>query len=68
MMVSLPVFLKVPMVAILVLLDLCSQARTIAASTVIKGPGTIDGAPACGPQQSGGWQLGDFVVSRGMTA
>src|ERR1700749_3466730 len=63
-----PVFLKVPMVAILVLLDFCSRARAIAASMAIKGPETIDGAPARGAQQSGGWQSADFVASRGMAA
>jgi len=43
-----PVFLKVPMVAMVVLLDLCFRARTIAASMVIEGPEAIDGAPRRG--------------------
>jgi hypothetical protein len=43
-----PVFLKVPMVAMSVLLDLKSRARTTAASMAIDRPETIDGAPLPG--------------------
>jgi hypothetical protein len=41
----LPVFLKVPMVAMSVLLDLKLRARTIAASMAIDEPEAIDAAP-----------------------
>src|SRR5690606_40796898 len=41
---SLPDFLKVPMVAMVVLLDHCFRARTIAASMAIGRPETIDDA------------------------
>jgi hypothetical protein len=40
-----PIFLKVPMVAMSFLLDLKSRARTIAASMAIGGPETLGGAP-----------------------
>jgi len=43
-----PVFLKVPMVAMSFLLDLKSRARTIAASMAIDGPETLGGAPQPG--------------------
>jgi len=49
-----------------VLLDLCFRARTIAASMVIEGPEATDDAPL-GPKQSGGRRGSDFLVSRGMT-
>ncbi|GIK82711.1 MAG: hypothetical protein BroJett024_38160 [Alphaproteobacteria bacterium] len=42
----LPDFLKVPMVAMSVLLDLRFRARTIAASMAIDWPEAIDDAPA----------------------
>ncbi|KAF0104031.1 MAG: hypothetical protein FD144_1960 [Rhodospirillaceae bacterium] len=29
-------------------------------------PEAIDAAPACGPEQSGGWRRDDFLASRGM--
>jgi hypothetical protein len=51
------------MVAIVVLLDLCFRARTIAASMVIDRPEAIDGAPEGARQQRS-----NFLVSRGMTA
>lgn len=35
---------------------------------VIDRPEAIDAAPARRPKRSGGWQPGDFVVSRGMPA
>jgi hypothetical protein len=38
----------VPMVAMVVLLDLCFRARTIAASMVIDRPTASDGAPRGG--------------------
>src|ERR1700678_3515321 len=43
-----------------------SEPATIAASMAIDEPDAIDAAPE-GPQQSGGWRTGGFVVSRGMT-
>jgi hypothetical protein len=42
------------MVAMVVLLDLCFRARTIAASMVIEGPEAIDGAPPKGLDSKGG--------------
>jgi len=49
-----------------VLLDPMFRARTIAASMAIEKPKAIDGAPCRGRSGSGGWQTGDFFVSRGM--
>ncbi|PWR19953.1 hypothetical protein DKG75_16025 [Zavarzinia compransoris] len=34
----------------------------------IDRPEAIDAAPARRPKRSGGWQPGNFLVSRGMTA
>jgi hypothetical protein len=42
------------MVAMMLLLDLCSRARTIAASMAIERPEAIDGAPLQGPDSKGG--------------
>jgi hypothetical protein len=57
-----PVFLKVPMVAI-VSLRFPFRARTIAASMAIGWPEAIDGAPRRGLTAKEG-----FLVSRGMAA
>ncbi|BAC47214.1 bll1949 [Bradyrhizobium diazoefficiens USDA 110] len=57
-----------PMVAMVVLLDLCFPSPHLAASMVIDRPEAIDGAPRRGRSVSGGWQPSDFLVSRGMTA
>jgi hypothetical protein len=62
------VLVKVPMFAMIVLLDLCFRAATIAVSMAIDRPGTIDAASACGPKRSGGCRAGDFLASRGMAA
>jgi len=51
-----------------VLLDLCFRAATIAVSMAIDRPETIDAASACGPKRSGGCQAGDFLALRGMAA
>jgi hypothetical protein len=51
------------MVAMVLLLDLCFRARTVAASMVIEGPEAIDGAP-----RRGSTAKEDFLVSGGMTA
>jgi hypothetical protein len=64
---SLPDFLKVPMVAMVVLLDpVCFRARTIAVSMVIDRPEAIAGAPVGRSEGKDGES--DFVVSRGMPA
>src|SRR3546814_8356151 len=63
-----PDFLKVPMVAMIVLPCTLFRARTIAASMAIDRPEAIDAAPARRPERSGEWQPGDFLVSRGMMA
>ncbi|MDA9464754.1 hypothetical protein XH87_09055 [Bradyrhizobium sp. CCBAU 53415] len=44
----LPVVLKVPMVAMVVLLDLCFPSPHLAASMMIDRPEAIDGAPRMG--------------------
>src|SRR5262245_15488184 len=62
---SLPDFLNEPMLAMGRLLAVSSPA-TIAASRAICRPEAIDAAPACGPEQSGGWRRDDFLASRGM--
>jgi hypothetical protein len=56
------------MFAMIVLLDLCFRAATIAVSMAIDRPETIDAASACGPKRSGGCRAGDFLASRGMAA
>ncbi|MFK4718945.1 hypothetical protein ABIE89_000045 [Bradyrhizobium niftali] len=60
----LPVFLKVPMVAIVVLLDLCMSSSHLAASMVIDRPEAIDSAPRRGltAKEQLSW------LARGMTA
>ena len=50
---SLPTFLKEPMLAMSLLLAVFEPATT-AASMAIDRPGTIDDAPARGPERSGG--------------
>ena len=47
----LSVSVKVPMFAMIVLLDLLVRAATIAVSMAIDRPGTIDAASACGPKR-----------------
>jgi hypothetical protein len=42
------------------------EPATTAASMAIGRPGTIDDAPVCGPERSGGCRRGDFLASRGM--
>src|SRR5262245_851797 len=62
---SWPDFLKVPMLAMSLLLC-CSSAATIAASMAICRPKAIDDAPVFGPERSGGRRGRDFLASRGM--
>src|SRR5215510_8684257 len=56
-------FLKVPMFAMSILLLLVEPA-TIAASMAICRPKAIDDAPVFGPERSGGWRRGEFLVLR----
>src|SRR3546814_7050769 len=51
-----PDFLKVPMVAMIVLPCTLFRARTIAASMAIDRPEAIDAAPARRPERSGEWR------------
>jgi hypothetical protein len=44
------------------------EPATTAASMAINRPGTIDDAPARGPERSGGWRRRDFLGSRGIGA
>lgn len=60
----LPVFLKVPMVAMEVLLDLCFPSPHLAASMVIDRPEAIDGAPRRGSTAKEELSC----LARGMTA
>jgi hypothetical protein len=61
-------FLKEPMFAMVVLLDLCFEPATIAASMAIDWPEAIDAALDFEPERSGGWRGADLFAARGMPA
>ncbi|TJW07138.1 MAG: hypothetical protein E5W82_24640 [Mesorhizobium sp.] len=52
----------------IVLLDHCFRARTIAVSMAIQGRRRPPPHPLAGRSASVGWRESDFVVSRGMAA
>jgi hypothetical protein len=56
------------MFAIVILLDLCFEPATIAASMPIDRPGAIDAALGFEPERSGGRQGADLFAARGMPA
>jgi hypothetical protein len=61
-------FLKEPMFAMTILLDLCFELATIAASMAIDRPEAIVAALGFEPARSGGRQGADLFAARGMPA
>jgi hypothetical protein len=56
------------MFAMVILLDLCFEPATIAASMAIGWPGAIDAALGLEPERSGGRQGADLFAAQGMPA